>query len=160
MTLVHRACGVRPKHSQTVAQSKRKCCHNLDLLQLQGEQKACQQCIGEYYLDLKTFSSSKDPALRSPFSRRCEERGRASYKQRPMKRTVDSWRSVPQKLINFHFHREVETGMGKERNVGKKAWATEGFNFVVKSKTKRRHCVKPFSYDTFKHLTGKRTSQY
>lgn len=77
------ACGMALKHTKIEA-SKRKCCHSLEVCQLQREYKACQQCIGEYYLDLKTFSSSRDPAQRSLFSRRCEERGSASNNRQPI----------------------------------------------------------------------------
>lgn len=165
MTLVHRAsfglavCGVRSKHTQTAAKSKRKCCHSLDAGQLQGEYKACQQCIGEYYLDLKTFSSSRDPALRSLFSRRCEERGRASHKQQPITQTLVIHRSASQNLISFHFCGRETTG-GKRHCF--KMWVSKpallrDLTFVLKekhnlgrnfSKACKKKCNKMLKYTT------------
>lgn len=38
-----------------------------------GEYKACQQCIGEYYLDLKTFSSSRSCTEISVLTQMCRK---------------------------------------------------------------------------------------
>lgn len=52
---------------------ERKCCHELEVSPIQYECKACQQCIGEYYLDLKTFSSSRSRTEISVLTQTCRK---------------------------------------------------------------------------------------
>lgn len=66
------ACGTELGHTER-KREKRKCCHRLEVCQLQREYKACQQCIGEYYLDLKTFSSSRSCTEISVLTQMCRK---------------------------------------------------------------------------------------
>lgn len=60
------------RHAET-KERKKEMLSRLDVCQSQREYKACQQCIGEYYLDLKTFSSSRSSTEISVLTQMCRK---------------------------------------------------------------------------------------
>lgn len=65
-------------HALTWREEKRKCCHWLEggqdpAREREREYKACQQFMWEYYLDLKTFSSTRSCAEISVLTQMCRK---------------------------------------------------------------------------------------
>lgn len=60
--------------NQGICQERGKVATGLEACLMQSQNKACQQCRGEYYLDLKTFSSSRSCAEIPVLTHMCRKR--------------------------------------------------------------------------------------